>query len=305
MKNKFFNYLLPGSVFLATAVLLPCFSPIVHGADSVVQPQGEQAAPSPTETILAGKVIETMNSGGYTYVLLGKEGQQAWVAVREMEVAVGDELELKPGINMVNFTSKTLSRTFPHIIFSAGPVSAPGLSDDDIVSLAHGGRSLEQMAAGNKQPDAEAGKMDEELVRKAHGGRSMASLSASGENAPSFTELNKPVAKADCENSYSVAEIHGGKDELADREIVVRGRVVKIATGILGANWIHLQDGSGDPQTGSNDITVTSNDRPETGEIITMQGVLHTNKDFGAGYRYDVIIMDGKIQGESGDQVIR
>jgi hypothetical protein len=70
-----------------------------------------------------GKVVETMDSGGYTYICLEKEGKKTWAAVPTMKVKIGDTLELKPGATMTNFSSKTLNRTFESIIFSAGPVS--------------------------------------------------------------------------------------------------------------------------------------------------------------------------------------
>ena len=72
---------------------------------------------------LSGKVVETMNSGGYTYINLEKDGTKKWVAVPTMQVSVGQELELRNGAVMTNFTSKTLNRTFDSIIFSAGPVA--------------------------------------------------------------------------------------------------------------------------------------------------------------------------------------
>ncbi|HXW68054.1 MAG TPA: hypothetical protein VEJ88_00485 [Dissulfurispiraceae bacterium] len=71
---------------------------------------------------LSGKVAETMNSGGYTYVLLEKDGEKTWVAVPQIKVTKGQTISFKPGYEMENFTSKTLKRTFEKIIFSAGPV---------------------------------------------------------------------------------------------------------------------------------------------------------------------------------------
>jgi len=72
---------------------------------------------------ISGKVVETMNSGGYTYINLEKDGNRKWVAVPSMKVAVGQELELKNGAVMTGFFSKTLNRTFDAVIFSAGPVA--------------------------------------------------------------------------------------------------------------------------------------------------------------------------------------
>jgi major membrane immunogen (membrane-anchored lipoprotein) len=69
---------------------------------------------------LSGKVVETMNSGGYTYVCLENSGKKTWVAVPETKVKVGQMVTCQPGGEMKNFTSKTLKRTFESIIFSGG-----------------------------------------------------------------------------------------------------------------------------------------------------------------------------------------
>ncbi len=90
---------------------------------------GMQGAASPAamgNTALSGKVTETMNAGGYTYVCLEKNGQKTWVAMPMTPVKVGQELALQPGAVMNNFTSKTLNRTFDSIIFSAGLMPAAG-----------------------------------------------------------------------------------------------------------------------------------------------------------------------------------
>ena len=69
---------------------------------------------------LSGKVVETMNSGGYTYVSLEKNGKRTWVAMPETKVKVGQVLTCQPGMEMKAFKSKTLNRTFDSIIFSGG-----------------------------------------------------------------------------------------------------------------------------------------------------------------------------------------
>lgn len=69
---------------------------------------------------LSGTVIETMNSGSYTYVQLEKDGKRQWVAVPESLVRVGDDIELAPGVSMGSYTSPTLGRSFEDIIFSGG-----------------------------------------------------------------------------------------------------------------------------------------------------------------------------------------
>jgi len=69
---------------------------------------------------LSGKVVETMNSGGYTYVSLENNGKKTWVAMPQTAVKVGQNVTCQPGMPMENFTSKTLNRTFDRVIFSGG-----------------------------------------------------------------------------------------------------------------------------------------------------------------------------------------
>jgi len=103
------------------------------------------------------------------------------------------------------------------------------------------------------------------------------------------------VAKAEGSDAKSVAEVWASKDSLKDGKVVVRGKVVKFLGGIMGKNWIHLRDGSGSNDKGDNDITVTTNDTAAVGDVVTISGVVHVDKDFGAGYRYPVIIEEAKV----------
>jgi hypothetical protein len=65
---------------------------------------------------------------------------------------------------------------------------------------------------------------------------------------------------------------------------------VKFNGGILDRNWLHIQDGSGLAKDGSNDLTITTAASAKVGDIITATGTIATDKDFGAGYAYKVIV---------------
>ena len=65
---------------------------------------------------------------------------------------------------------------------------------------------------------------------------------------------------------------------------------------IMGKNWVHLQDGTGDAAKQQHDLVVTTKDDPKDGDIVTMEGTVAANKDFGAGYVYKVIIEDAKVE---------
>lgn len=68
----------------------------------------------------SGKVIETMDSGGYTYVQIEGSGGKTWFAIPKTKIKMGQKVTFMPGGAMPNFTSKTLGKTFDVIIFSPG-----------------------------------------------------------------------------------------------------------------------------------------------------------------------------------------
>ena len=103
------------------------------------------------------------------------------------------------------------------------------------------------------------------------------------------------VTKAEGANAKTVAEIWAARESLKDGNVVVRGKVVKFLGGIMGKNWIHLRDGSGSAEKGDNDLAVTTNDAATVGDVVVISGVVHVDKDFGAGYRYPVIVEEAKV----------
>ena len=62
---------------------------------------------------------------------------------------------------------------------------------------------------------------------------------------------------------------------------------------IMSRNWIHLQDGS--MKDKAIDLTVTTTDNIALGSIVALEGVIALNKDFGAGYKYDIIMEEAKL----------
>jgi hypothetical protein len=84
--------------------------------------------------------------------------------------------------------------------------------------------------------------------------------------------------------------------ELKDKPVLVRGKVVKYNAAIMGKNWIHLRDGSGSAADGSNDLIVTTAHQAKTGDVVTAKGIVRTDKDFGSGYAYKVLVEDATLQ---------
>lgn len=98
------------------------------------------------------------------------------------------------------------------------------------------------------------------------------------------------VARATGANAKTVAEIISGKAALKDKPVLVRGQVVKVNNGILGKNWVHLQDGTGSAADGSHDILVTTTDKATVGDVLNVSGTVRTDVEVGPGYSYAVMI---------------
>jgi hypothetical protein len=258
---KRFFYAAALSSLMIALLLAPTAAPAVTEKAAQEPASATKAKPKPAAdtSSLSGKVVETMDSGGYTYVLLEKKGKKTWVAVPQMPVTVGQKLELQPGAEMGNFTSKSLNRTFDKIIFSGGPAKPQP------ASAASAGPQHEPMGIGSKASAAPA-------------------------------EKGVKVEKATGPNAYTVGDIFAKRAELGQKTAVVRAKVVKVSAGIMGSNWIHLQDGTGDAEKKTHDLVVTTQDLPAVGDIVTVNGTVAVDKDFGAGYKYSVIIEKASIQ---------
>jgi len=100
------------------------------------------------------------------------------------------------------------------------------------------------------------------------------------------------VARADGGQTVSGIYALGAGDP-----VLVRGKVVKANYNIMGTNWYHIQDGSGDGEQG--DITVTSAARVNVGDVVLVKGKLSLDRDFGAGYRYARIVEDAELTADA------
>jgi len=91
----------------------------------------------------------------------------------------------------------------------------------------------------------------------------------------------------------TVAALYQEKAALAGQTVRVQGKVVKVNNDIMGRNFLHLQDGTGDKS--SNDLTVTSKETATVGDNVTITGKVVVDRDFGAGYAYPVLVEEARI----------
>jgi hypothetical protein len=94
-------------------------------------------------------------------------------------------------------------------------------------------------------------------------------------------------------DGVTVGELYARRGELVGTTVAIRGRVVKYNANIMGRNWLHLQDGTG--ATGSDDLTVTTAGSARVGDVVVVRGTAVADKDFGMGYRYDLMLEDAAL----------
>jgi len=230
---------------------------VASGAASAVAPVAAPAAGDTEHVSVTGTVAETFDAASYTYVRLTTASGDKWAAVPQTKVAVGATVAIRNGMVMPKFTSPTLKRTFDEIIF--GTLSMPGAAPP---------------AAAPTGP--------------------LPGTPAAAANTPSAPAA--PVAKATGTGAHTVAEVFGGKAALKDQTVLIHGRVTKANGGILGKNWLHIADGTGSKATGDDDLVVTTQGTAAVGDVVLVRGVVHLDKDFGAGYAYGVIVEDATLE---------
>jgi hypothetical protein len=98
----------------------------------------------------------------------------------------------------------------------------------------------------------------------------------------------QPVNRA---GTLKISDLVANPKKYAGKTVQVGGTCVKLNADIMGRNWIHLDDGS----TRNFDLVVTSATPVPVGQSVVMTGTVVLNKDFGSGYRYDILIEDGII----------
>jgi hypothetical protein len=250
----------------------PAPAPAPAAAPAAVAPAAEVAAPGAMTKItnIQGKVLERLDASSYSYLRIAGPDGEVWAAVPQTAIEAGAEVTVVDPMLMTKFESKTLNRTFDTIYFGNLAGQAAGAQG---VAVDRG-----KMAAAAVMGDDKAGAVDEAMA--AHGSPAVAAADVHVDKAP---------------GGLSVGEIWAQKSDLAGKVVTVRGKVVKYNGNILGKNWLHVQDGSGDPTSATHDITVTTMDVAAVGDVVTVTGTLALDQDFGAGYAYAALLQEAKV----------
>lgn len=201
------------------------------------------------------EVTEVIQANAYSYLNVTEGSQQFWIAVPTMDAKKDDELHFTQSMEMADFYSRDLDRTFELVLFV-----------DNVSTLPIPAATP---ALGNMQ-------QPQQQEATPHEGRPI-------------TDKKEIIVVAK-DDAIQLAELFENAEKYNNKRIKVTGEVTKFNTGIMGKNWAHIQDGTSYGKYF--DLTVTTQDVIPVGDIVVFEGTLVLNKDLGSGYFYEFLLED-------------
>jgi len=195
-------------------------------------------------------VEEVVQATSYTYLKVDEDGKSYWMAIAKRTVEQGETLYYSTALEMKDFESKDLNRTFESIYF------VQDISDKP-VPVVHG-------------------------------------MPKASPNDRKISEKDDKISVEPAMDGISIKELSVNRDSYAGKIVKIRGQVTKFNPAIMGKNWVHIQDGTSDATI--HDITITTDDIVKVGEVVTFEGTILLDKDFGAGYSYEIIMEKANVQ---------
>jgi ribosome-associated protein YbcJ (S4-like RNA binding protein) len=150
-------------------------------------------------------VIEVIQVSSYTYLKVKTDGQENWLAVPTISAKKGETYFYKGGMEMPNFKSEELNRTFKSVLF----LSKLFKNKSDLIAK---NKVSNPSKVGRKQAKSANNKLNIKIIPPKGG--------------------------------LSIAELIKNKQLYQGKTIKIKGQVSKFKSQIMSRNWIHIQDGS-------------------------------------------------------------
>ncbi len=231
-------------------LLLLVFSSLLGCKNNNKQNETQQQ-PEPTQKYDSFVVKESIPAASYLYLLGEQDGKETWFAISKRDLKIGDKFYYKDPLVMKDFYSKELNRPFDEVIF--------------LMKIAKDPADLDRPSNQVKNSSA---KISE----------------PSGKITTNQQKLNIEKPKG----GVRIAELYKNPKKYEGKSIVIRGEVLKFLPEIMNVNWVHLQDGTS--FDGKYDLTITTTQTVNIGDVVTFKGFVILDKDFGYGYFYDILI---------------
>ena len=152
------------------------------------------------------KVIaqEVLLVNQYSYIRVFEDGEESWIAAPTTPVTIGNTYYYGKTMEMKNFESKDLNKTFETVYFV---------------------ERFSENAEGASAPLTETPHLQKQ-------------------ETPKPVIEKKEVTVETATNGISLAELFKNKEKYNNKIVTLKGEVTKYNPAIMGLNWIHLQDGT-------------------------------------------------------------
>lgn len=236
------------------------------GEQPVSGPRASNEAPDGgSAKALGGNVRESIQVANYTYLRVAPSGgEEFWAAVTKTNVPEGSHVSFEGAELMNHFSSKELGRTFERIYFAR-------LSSGAALDPKHGGAF--------PAPTKEEG----------HAAKRAASMVAEEIPVQRSVKVAGPLG-------HTVEGLYADASSLKGQKVRVRATVVRVTRQVMGTNFLHVRDGSGDASRGTHDLVLKLADEPpKLGEEAQFEGALALDVDLGSGYSYPLLLEESSI----------
>lgn len=202
-------------------------------------------------------VKEVLQAGEYTYLRVTEDDVEKWLAAPSVEATVGKTYYYRNGMEMKDWKSKELNRTFTTVYFidkiSTEPIDATNTVSTDTTGM-----------------------------------------TAMTNHIAKTTTDKIEVSITPGPGCVTIGDLYKNKTTYSGKTVKVKGKVTKYSAEIMDKNWIHLQDGT--EYDGNFDLAVTTLDKASAGDTITVEGKLALDKDFGYNYVYKILLEDAVVK---------
>jgi hypothetical protein len=199
-------------------------------------------------------VNEVLPTKKYVYLNVNEGNEKFWIATRTVDVKVGETYYYKGGLLKTNFESKEYNRIFDKVYLISSLVSADHANHSSVEDI------------------------------KDYSEKSQYTPNPAKVDIPTHTDKI-----LEFKGSIKISDLVKSPKKYEGKTVQISGVCTKINPGIMDRNWIHVKDGSKDDY----DLVITSSTFIPEGKAFTMKAIVTLNKDFGAGYKYDLILEDG------------
>ena len=198
----------------------------------------------------SGIVKEVIQTTNYTYCFVNTNNTDYWIAISKLNINEGEVIYYNKGLEMLNFHSKELDRTFSVVYF---------------------------VQKASKNPNS-----------------GIVTNTVTQDNLTTKPKIDKKNFSYDkAFDGITISDLYANRDKYANKKVRIRGRITKFNSSIMRRNWAHIQDGT--DNNGNFDLTVTTQETVNIDELVTFEGTIALDKDFGAGYFYPIIMEEAVI----------